>query len=143
MPPAFDDPVLGAWEKDLRDGLVTASAPDHVRQVAAAAAAAVPAGAIATGAAAAGTVVGVASSGMSLGAKVALVGALVAALGGAAAAGVLPDPIQRWIADVVDDIGIEIPRPPSILPDAPEIPVDVDLPLIDEIPVDDTLDLLP
>ena len=136
---AEGDAVVEAWEEDLRAALVTP--PDHVRDIAAAAAAAVPAGA-ATGAVTTAMSAG-AAAGLSVGAKIAAAAALVVALGGAAAAGVLPDPVQRWLADLVDGVGIELPRPPSIDPGDPDLPIDVELPLVDELPADGPIDVLP
>jgi hypothetical protein len=63
---------------------------------------------------------------------------LAATIAGVAAAvtGVLPDPIQSWVADLVDGIGIHLPRPDEIVPSIPTtLPVpDVSLPGI-SVPV--------
>jgi len=41
------------------------------------------------------------------------------ATGAAAATGILPDPIQSWVADLVDGIGIHLPRPEDVIPTLP------------------------
>lgn len=84
-----------------------------------------------TAAAAAGTAAtgGAAAAGMATLAKVAAAVTLAAVLGGGAAAitGILPDPLQSWVADAVSRVGITLPDP-----DGPEVTVPTvpDLPAI-------------
>ena len=62
--------------------------------------------------------------------------ALITTIGGgiAAVTGSLPDPIQSWFADLVDGIGIELPRPPADLPDVSvTLPADVTLPTLPQV----------
>jgi len=52
------------------------------------------------------------------------------ATGVAAATGILPDPIQSRVADLVDGIGIHLPRPEDVIPTLPTTVPDLDtLPL--------------
>ncbi len=107
------DPI-DEWAERLRSEVVTPVADEAVSGIAAAAAATTAAGVAGAGAAAA-----VAAH---TAAKVAAAVVLSAVLAGGAAAatGILPDPIQSWIADVVEHVGIHLPRPDlGRLPDVP------------------------
>ncbi|MBT8197629.1 MAG: hypothetical protein KJO84_03905 [Acidimicrobiia bacterium] len=110
------DPVAG-WAEELRSAVVADLEPGDVTNVAslASAATAVGAGSLAT---AAGVAAGAATGGKtvttlfgSMVAKLVATGALVAALGGGAAiTGNLPAGIQNVAADVVANVGIDLPR---------------------------------
>jgi hypothetical protein len=123
--PIAPDPI-DAWSRDLAREVVTPLAADH----AAAIAVAVSIGGVAaTGGAAGPAVTAVASH---TAAKVVAAIALTTVIGGgiAAVTGNLPDPIQSWVADVADTIGIDLPRPEDALPSGipPTIPSEVTVP---------------
>lgn len=109
------DPILPeplrSWSADLTTEVVTPFEPPRAAGIAAAAAAAATTSGVGAGAVVAGGVA----------AKVIAVVALTATLatGVAAATGILPDPIQSWVADLVDGIGIHLPRPDGATPTIP------------------------
>lgn len=94
---------LASWSQDLAGEVITPLAPEGSRTIAAHAAAM----------AASGSAAGAVAVGAHLVVKLFAAAALTAVVGGglAAATGVLPDPIQRWVADLVDGVGIHLPRP--------------------------------
>lgn len=110
------DPIA-AWSRDLAGETVAPLAAAETGAIAAAAVASLGAagGAVAAGAVATHTL-----------AKVIAAATLVTTIGGGVAAvtGNLPDPIQSFVADLVDGIGIDLPRPVVDLPDVtvPSLP---------------------
>lgn len=102
---------LRTWSADLVAEVVTPLESPQATRIAAAAAAAVTTAGIGAGAVVAGHVA----------AKVIAAVAITATLatGVAAATGILPDPIQSWVADLVDGIGIHLPRPEDVIPTLP------------------------
>ena len=102
---------LRTWSADLVAEVVTPLESPQATRIAAAAAAALTTAGIGAGAVVAGHVA----------AKVIAAVAITATLatGVAAAAGILPDPIQSWVADLVDGIGIHLPRPEDVIPTLP------------------------
>lgn len=128
------DPV-DEWSEELRATVVERFSDDQVAQIVDAASEAAASGVGAGGAAAAGTAASGAATAGATGVSVATVakigaGILATALAGGAIAGItgnLPDPIQSWLSDVADGIGIDLPHPddPVDLPDldAPSVTV--------------------
>ena len=102
---------LRTWSADLVAEVVTPLESPQATRIAAAAAAAVTTAGLGAGAVVAGHVA----------AKVIAAVAITATLatGVAAATGILPDPIQSWVADLVDGIGIPLPRPEDVIPTLP------------------------
>ena len=102
---------LRTWSADLVAEVVTPLESPQATRIAAAAAAAVTTAGIGAGAVVAGHVA----------AKVIAAVAITATLatGVAAATGILPDPIQSWVADLVDGIGIHLLRPEDVIPTLP------------------------
>lgn len=102
---------LQTWSADLVAEVVTPLESPQAARIAAAAAAAVTTAGIGAGAVVAGHVA----------AKVIAAVAITATLatGVAAATGILPDPIQSWVADLVDGIGHHLPRPEDVIPTLP------------------------
>lgn len=144
----MSDALLDLWADELNEALVRDLSPETVELIAAAASTsatsfisgmAAPTLTIAKGAGLATGGTGIA--GLSTLAKVGVTTlALVAGTGVAAVTGALPDPVQTWIAGVVEEIGIDLPTPDE--PTIPEVPVDQiplpDLPLdVDDIPIPD------
>jgi RNA polymerase sigma-70 factor (ECF subfamily) len=135
---------------------VAALLADVVRPMRAAEAATLASAGAASAAASAGTVAGAAGAAAAAGStvavgKVAAVAAIVTALGAGTAAvtGSLPDPAQRWIADVAQTVGIDIPHPDPVgdvlddisgLPDDEVLPV-VTEPTLPDLPHPETQDL--
>ncbi|MCB2223221.1 MAG: hypothetical protein KQH83_03510 [Actinobacteria bacterium] len=116
---------FGAWAQDLEAELVTDLTESDVASLAAAASAVTAAGAAAATAAGAGAAA--ATAGISVGKAVAAVAlAATIATGIGAAAGVLPDPIQTWIADLAGKVGVDLPRPREVVEIVP--PPEVTLP---------------
>lgn len=119
---ATDDlPQLpGDWRRQLASEVVT---PFEARRAAGIAAAAATA---ASGAAVATTVTAITV------AKVAAAVTVTITVAGlvAAAAGILPDPIQTWVADLVDGIGVSLPRPDELIQNVPTTIPDVTLPTV-------------
>ncbi len=115
----------GGWVDDLAAEVVT---PLETGRAAAIAATALGASAGGAGAAVVATHVV---------AKVIAATALTLTVGGAAAAvaGILPDPIQSFVADLVDGIGIDLPRPDQVLPDISTTIPAVTIPEIPELPL--------
>lgn len=119
------DPIA-AWSRDLT-GEVVAPLPEAA--TGAITAAAVASVGAAGGAAAAAAVV------THTAAKVIASVALVAVVGGGVAAvtGNLPDPIQTFVADLLDGVGIDLPRPIPVLPSTtvPSLPsVELTVPVV-------------
>jgi len=155
----MSDTLLDLWADELNEALILDLPPQTVDLIAAAASAsamsvatglAAPSLSIATGAGLATGATGLA--GLSTLAKVGVTTvAIVVGTGVAAVTGTLPDPVQSWIADVVEEIGISLPTPdeptPTIPVDRvplPALPLDgekfpiIDLPLDrDHIPIPD------
>lgn len=113
---------LQAWSADLVAEVVTPLEPSRTAALAAAATAAVT-----TAGVGAGTVV---AGHMTAKVIAAVVITATLATGIAAATGVLPDPVQSWIADLVDGIGIHLPRPEDVIPIVPTT-----LPALDTTPL--------
>ncbi len=110
-----DLPILpGEWERRLTAEVVTPLEAGRAASIATAAAAAAGAGGIA----AAATLTAATAT------KVTAAVLVTVTVGGAiaAAAGILPDPIQSWVADLVDGIGISLPRPDEVVTTVP-VPV--------------------
>jgi len=131
----FDkDDLLAAWSADLEAEVVEELSTETIAATAQSAAAATAvttaAAGAATGAAGAG---GAAAAGTGAGltlAKAAGAIALATAVGGGAAAvtGNLPDPIQDFVADVADRVGIDLPRSTDdVLEELPDVVPDIDL----------------
>ncbi len=123
---ALPDPI-DSWSQHLTREVVAPLAADRTAAIAAAA---LSSGAVAAGAG--GATVAAAAAASHTVAKVVVAVALATAIGGgiAAVTGTLPDPIQSWIADLADAIGIDLPHPedllpglPTTVPDLPEITV--------------------
>ena len=109
------------WRRQLAGEVVTPLEPGRAAAVAAAAAtAAGGAAAVATGV----TAVVVAKVAAAVAVTVTAASLI------AAAAGILPDPMQTWVADLVDGIGINLPRPDELIPDLPTTIPDVTLPTV-------------
>ncbi len=114
--------LIAAWSRDLAGEVVAPLAAAETGTITAAAVASVG---VAGGAVVAATVA------THTVAKVIAAAALVTTIGGGVAAvtGTLPDPIQSFVADLVDGLGIDLPRPvvdlPEVtiptLPSSPEI----------------------
>lgn len=104
------DPVA-AWADDLSREVVTPIAADDAAALAGAALAGMSASAGVVATAVTGHIVAKVIGGL------ALAGAMAGGI--AAATGSLPDPVQTWIADLVDGIGIELPRPADLIPTLP------------------------
>ena len=124
---ATDDlPQLpGDWRRQLAAEVVTPLEPGRAAGIAAAAATAASGAAVATGV----TAVAVAKVAAAVAATI------TAATLIAAAAGILPDPIQNWVADMVDGIGISLPRPDELIsttvPTLPTVTVpEITLPVV-------------
>jgi hypothetical protein len=133
----MSDALLDLWADELSEALIRDLPPQTVELIAAAASTsamsavtglAAPTLTIAQAGLATG---GTGLAGLSTLAKVGVTTvAIVVGTGVAAVTGTLPDPVQSWIADVVEEIGISLPTPDE---PAPTIPVDrvplPDLPL--------------
>ena len=145
----MSDALLDRWADELNEALVLDLRPQRVDLIAAAASTtamsvvaglAAPTLTIAQGASLATGEMGLA--GLSTLAKVGVTTiALVIGTGVAAVTGTLPDPVQSWIADVVEEIGITLPTPDEPTPTIPAdgIPLP-DLPLDGEqFPIPDLL----
>jgi hypothetical protein len=105
----YPDP-LQTWSADLVAEVVT---PLESPQAAGIAAAAAAAAAATTAGIGAGAVV---AGGVAAKVIAAVVITATLATGIAAATGTLPDPLQSWVADLVDGIGIQLPRPEDVIP---------------------------
>ncbi len=129
------DPI-GLWSQNLADQVITPLAPDRMTAIAAAA--------VSAGAVAAVGGVAVAAAGTHLIAKVIAIATLVTTIGGGVAAvtGSLPDPIQTWVADLGDSIGIDLPRPEIEIPVLPTVPTTLPLPNV-TVPTLPTLPTVP
>lgn len=110
---------LEAWAEDLRAASIPALSPERVVSVAEAATSAVAGGVVAAGTAA----VAVAATPVTAKVVTATVLAAVLAAGTAAATGVLPGPIQRWVADIADRVGIHLPTPGDESPELPGVTI--------------------
>lgn len=118
------------WADEVAGDLVQPLDPDQVQAIARAAASATAATSVAAAGALGAAATG-GAAGVSVTAKVVAAVALTVSLGaGAAVLGVLPDPIQSWVADLADGIGIDLPRPDDAI-DLPGVTVpDVTVPAV-------------
>ena len=150
----MSDALLDRWADDLNEALVHDLSPHTVDLIAVAASAS--ATSVVTGAAAPTLTVaksaglatgGTGLAGLSTMAKVGVVAlAVTAGTGVAAVTGTLPDPVQSWIAGVVEEIGISLPTPdeptfpkiPGDLVPLPDLPLDGDPILIPDLPIEET-----
>ena len=109
MKPESEFPEIETWATDLKAEVVAPIEASRAAAIAAGSAAAVGVGTAASGLAAATAL------------KVAAIATAAVLVGGAigAVAGVLPDAIQSWVADLVDGLGISLPRPEDVLPTVP------------------------
>lgn len=119
-----NDP-LERWAEELAGDVVIPLDDAQIRSLAASAASTAAATAAGSAGAAAGSAAATtagATAGVSVAAKVTASVALVAVLGGVGAAtGTLPDPIQRWAADIADDVGITLPSPDGLFEGIPGV----------------------
>jgi hypothetical protein len=143
--------IMDLWVDDLSYALVDHLTPETVASVAAEAssvAAGIAMGSsISTLATASGTGItggGATVAGLSTAAKVSVATVAVAVGAGiAAVSGTLPEPLQTWVADVVETIGIDLPSPAD--PALPTVPIEeISIPdaPVGELP-DAPLDQLP
>jgi hypothetical protein len=124
----MSDALLDLWADELSEALIRDLPPQTVELIAAAASTsamsavtglAAPTLTIAQAGLATG---GTGLAGLSTLAKVGVTTvAIVVGTGVAAVTGTLPDPVQSWIADVMEEIGISLPTPDE---STPTIPVD-------------------
>lgn len=134
----------GLWVAALLADVVRPMQAAEAASLASAGAASAIASAVTTSGAAGAA--GAAAAGSTIAAgKVAAVVAIVTALGAGTAAvtGNLPDPGQRWIADVARTVGINLPRPDpvdTLLDDIPDLPNDEVLPVVTDTSLPDLLD---
>jgi hypothetical protein len=149
----MSDALLDRWADDLKEELVHDLSPQAVDLVARAASVSAttvvtgtltPALTIVRGAGLATGGTGLA--GLSTMAKVGVITlAVTVGTGMGAVTGKLPDPIQSWIAGVVEEIGIGLPTPddpalPTIPGDevpVPDLPLDGDPIPIPDLPIDE------
>jgi hypothetical protein len=150
----MSDALLDRWADDLNEALVHDLSPEAVDLIARAASAS--ATSVVTGAVAPALTVakgvglatgGTGLAGLSTMAKVGVMTlAVTAGTGVGAVTGTLPDPVQSWIAGVVEEIGISLPTPdaptlPTIPGDEvplPDLPLDGDPVPIPDLPIEET-----
>jgi len=150
----MSDALLDRWADDLNEALVHDLSPQTVDLIAGAASAS--ATSVVTGAAAPTLTIakgaGLATGGTGLAglSTIAKVGvttlAVMVGTGVAAVTGTLPDPVQSWIAGVVEEIGISLPTPdePTLLTipidkvPLPDLPLDGDPIPIPDLPIEET-----
>jgi hypothetical protein len=150
----MSDALLDRWADDLNEALVhdlSAQTVDLIAGAASASATSVVTGAAAptlTIAKGAGLATGgTGLAGLSTIAKVGVITlAVMVGTGVAAVTGTLPDPVQSWIAGVVEEIGISLPTPdePTLLTipidkvPLPDLPLDGDPIPIPDLPIEET-----